>query len=185
MKLSVKYKLIISVFLVLVGVDGFMMWYFPRQQKRQHQKSFENELTVLSQTLSLAVGIGLSNDNYGSIGTAFDFAKQDSSILYIAIVDGEGSILSYPDQLTQSHLESIKKVGNEEILRFETSVVSGSPIYVDEELYGYVALEKSLALLHEEIADGRTRILVVCLIALLLSAVITYFITASDLAQKR
>lgn len=63
MKLSVKYKLIISVFLVLVGVDEFMMWYFPRQQKRQHQKSFENELTVLSQTLSLAVGIGLSNGN--------------------------------------------------------------------------------------------------------------------------
>ena len=94
MKISIKYKLLVSVFLLLSSVDGFMMWYFPQRQQRQYQRAFEHELQGICQALSVAVGIGLVNEDLASIRVAFDFAKQDQSLLFVAIADTQGEILA-------------------------------------------------------------------------------------------
>ena len=177
MKLSIKYKLIISVFLLLSGVDGFMMWYFPWRQRQQYQRAFEHELQGVCQALSVAVGIGLSNEDFASMGVAFDFAKRDQSLLFIAIVDTQGEILaSHPDLLSADHLDAARRAASASLIRSEISLVASSRISVDEEHYGYLILANSLDLLHEEIAAARLRIFLVCLLALLLGAAVTYSI---------
>ena len=177
MNLSIKYKLIISVFLLLSAVDGFMMWYFPQRQQQQYQRAFEHELRGVGQALSVAVGIGLTNEDFASIGIAFDFAKRDQSLLFIAIADTEGEILaSFPDPLKADHLQIALDAVTAGILRSERSLVLSNEISANDELFGHLILADSLDLLHEEIAAERRRILLVCLAALLIGTAIAYLI---------
>jgi signal transduction histidine kinase len=179
MRLSVRYKLVISIFLLLIGVDGFMMWYFPEQDRRHYQQFFENELQVRGQTLALAISSNLTYGDFESIQEAFEYASRNEAFLYIVTIDSDGEIMTtYPDEneLETQMIQAAHQATGASLVRAAGFAAFSSPVYVDDELYSHVVLADTLEPLHRTIAAARYNILKIGAVILVLGAGLIYLI---------
>lgn len=130
------------------------------------------------QTIALAVGIGLDNEDFESMTTAFGFAQQEASLNFIAIVDVDGEMVAYyPDPLAPELLDEIKRIRPEESVINTDSMIYSSLIQVQGVPFGHVILAQSLEQLHSKIKEDRNQAVIFCFFVLLCGAAITYLMT--------
>ena len=84
---SIKLKLMLSFSAILVLISAFIYTYYPAQQKKQALATLENKVHSMAQMVALGVGIGLELGDMNAVSEAIEWAKRDSGLCYIALLD--------------------------------------------------------------------------------------------------
>ncbi|NNE45353.1 MAG: HAMP domain-containing protein [Rhodothermales bacterium] len=172
---SLRFKFAAGAGLLLVGILMFVVMYFPRQQRAQHLKAFESELSLLTETLALTVGMGLDDYDYSSMKLAFDFAKRDPNLEYIIVTDADRDVIGkYPEDATYDL--SVLEQG---LIEEETRVIHSSPIMIDEKIQGFVSVAKSLHEVNKATAASKRDTLWLGFLILSIGLVIVFVITST------
>ncbi len=168
---SIKNKIILATSGLLVALLAFLVSYFPNQLYSHHLSAFEHELKLLTETVSLSIGIGLEQYNYASMNTAFDYARRDQDLLYIAVVDEDQELIaSYPEDLK----EVLTLTPGKQVIYDGESLVSYSSILVHGEPFGYIIIAKSLNQLNATIQSSRNNTIQVGFVLLIIGVTIVY-----------
>lgn len=175
MKVSIKAKIWSTVSAVVFVFAYFIYFYFPNQQKEQVLKSYHKDAQNLANTVSLGVQIALDEQNFHGVQMAMDFIKEDSNLVFAAIVQESFNpftnktdykvFQTYPDnyplELTAATSDSI-------IVKYAD--------FKSELLGGKIVLGVSTVEVKKEHARLRTRALVITIGVLLLGISIGYLL---------
>jgi PAS domain S-box-containing protein len=129
------------VTLLLISI--FIFTYYPHQQRQQIVKALENKIIGMANMVALGTGIALNSHDFSAVSEMVNWAKQDTNLLYIALVDNDGTLFaSYnPFDLPLEVNTWLKKSTNiQEDNLYHTSV----PIKYRDSNYGTLFLGYSL-----------------------------------------
>jgi len=86
-KHSLQARLIGVFALPLLAISLFGIIYYSISQRSAGRAASERNAQLLSQMLSFSVGAGLNDGNFDLVQTAFNWAKGDSSVVFVLIMD--------------------------------------------------------------------------------------------------
>ncbi|MEO8568832.1 MAG: ATP-binding protein [Ginsengibacter sp.] len=86
MVFTLKSKIWLTVFAIVVMFTFFTLFYFPAQQRQLLLKNYNTEVQNLANTVALGVKIALTEENFEGVETAMKFVKDDSRLLFVSAV---------------------------------------------------------------------------------------------------
>jgi methyl-accepting chemotaxis protein len=92
-KSSLQARLIGVFALPLLAISLFGIIYYSASQRSEGREASEQNAQLLSQMLSFAVGAGLNDGNFDLVQTAFDWAKGDTSVAFVMLLDENGKTI--------------------------------------------------------------------------------------------
>jgi methyl-accepting chemotaxis protein len=88
---SLQAKLLGTVAAAFLAVVFFVAVYFPSQQNSMSSTEAVKQAKTLSEMLAFSVGAGLGEGNFELVQTAFQWAKKDSNVVCVLILDDTNS----------------------------------------------------------------------------------------------
>lgn len=174
---SIKSRFVINTLVLVVSIVLFVVIYFPAQQRDQSIVAYKKELGAISKTLALAVAIGMEDDNYQSLQFAFDFARNDERLAFIAVTDTAHQIIAaYPTDINVN-LEKKSTASIEHIAQKDT-LINRASIHLAGQHFGYIYLAHSLSKLNAQIVSSRNRTMLVGGLLLVGSLLVVYIIAS-------
>ncbi len=86
MVFSLKSKIWLTVFSIVILFTFFTLFYFPAQQEKLSRKNYENEVHNLAKTVALGVKIAYEEENMEAVDTAMQFVKDDPRLQFVCFV---------------------------------------------------------------------------------------------------
>ncbi|MGE5315896.1 MAG: methyl-accepting chemotaxis protein [Acidobacteriota bacterium] len=139
------YYRIVCIFTVpLLAVVIFGAVYYPQRQMVLTDNFSNRQTELLSQMLAFSVGAGLQDGNFDLVNAAFNWAKRDSSVDFISIIDETDTpiVEHNPHGLKIDIKPYVRRSMTERFDR--NTVVSASPIIYKDKSYGSVVIIYSL-----------------------------------------
>ncbi len=162
---SYQAKLIAAFAIPWLAVVAFGMWYYPSKQIEFSKEAARKQAVSLSQMLAFSVGAGLNESNYEMVQRAFDWAKKDSNVTYVAIQgEGDSSVFAYNP--TKASLDKNYSLFTERHVEVDdNNVTAYTPLANAQRRLGTIVLVYSLDAYKKEIEEQR-------FVSLLVSALI-------------
>ena len=123
---SIKNRIVVSSVALILIITIFASIYYPLNQKNQISEQAKKQFVTLAEMLAFSVGLGLKDANFELVQTAFEWAKKDNNVSYLAIYDESNNLLaaSVTDDTTrqrnrnkkqkkQTILTGYKRTGND------------------------------------------------------------------------
>ncbi len=140
MVFTLKTKIWLTVFTIVVMFTFFTLFYFPAQQRKLLLKNYNTEVQNLANTVALGVKIALTEQNFEGMETAMQFVKDDSRLLFVSTVqydtvwNADHSKYHFTETIFRTFPENQHprvdiKSGNSIIVKrgtFNTSVMNGA-----------------------------------------------------------
>ncbi|MCB0287701.1 MAG: HAMP domain-containing protein, partial [Calditrichaeota bacterium] len=92
-KKSIRLRLIFAFVTVILAIIVTISVYQYSKQHSRAKETAKTHITSLTDMLAFTAGVGLSEGNFQLIEAAFNWAKGDDQVIYIAILDEEKSKL--------------------------------------------------------------------------------------------
>ncbi len=163
---SYQAKLITAFAIPWVAVVVFGLTYYPAKQQEMSVEAARKQALTLSQMLAFSVGAGLSENNFDMVQKAFEWAKQDSNVVYVAIQGaGENAIIDYNPRKAAFD-RNLKLFTNQLVDVDQAGVTVYTPIADQKRQLGTVVLVYSLDAYHAEITGQRFTSVLVSLMIL-------------------
>ncbi len=87
MLLTLKTKIWLTVFSIVLMFSFFILYYFPAQEGRQLLKNYNSEVQNLANTVALGVKIAITEQNFQGVQTAMEFVKDDPRLKYVSMLE--------------------------------------------------------------------------------------------------
>ncbi len=167
---SYRFKLIATFAIPWLSVVLFGMFYYPSKQQTFSEEAGRKQALTLSEMLAFSVGTGLNESNFEMVQKAFQWAKKDSNVTYVAIQgEGDSSVIAYNPR--RASLDNNLKLFTERIVEVsENSVTVYTPIANQNRQLGTIVLVYSLDAFKKEIENQQ-----------LVSTLVSFFILAIGL----
>ena len=163
--LSLKYKLIASITLLVVLIFVFQIVYYPAHEKKLVLEEVDSKIQSLTDIVAMGVGIGLGTGNLPVIGNVFNLAKSDSTLDYIVVLNSERVKLAEFNPNERS-LDYAELLDLDEPFREGGLLHFSKSADYEAEKYGYVILGLSLESINQSIASNRLTAVLIGLIVL-------------------
>jgi CheY-like chemotaxis protein/signal transduction histidine kinase len=85
----IRVKLVGSSVLIVLLISAFIFTYYPSQQKKQALNTLQNNVLSMAEMVAIGVSIGMDQDDYAAVTEALQWAKRDSALAYIMLLDDE------------------------------------------------------------------------------------------------
>ncbi len=163
---SYQAKLIAAFAIPWIAVVVFGLTYYPAKQQDMSVEAARKQALTLSQMLAFSVGAGLSENNFDMVQKAFEWAKNDSNVIYVTIQnEGHSPLLDYNPR-NAAIGKNLKLFTNQLVDVSETGVTVYTPIANQTGQLGTIVLVYSLDAYRAEIKDQRLTSMLVSLIIL-------------------
>jgi len=177
-KLPIRAKLSFGFFIILLVISVFLSTYFPNEQRKQALEALKIQAQSTAEMVALGVGIALGTDDFAAVSEALNWAKLDSSLSYIVLIDRtQEAFATYnPNNLTiniSEHLRRGSTFDKDEEEHFDAI----APIQYQDENYGTLLLGMSLGEVNNSIQRNRLTTLFISL-AILVAGVLLAFFTS-------
>lgn len=140
MLLTLKTKIWLTVFSIVLMFSFFTLYYFPAQEGKQLLKNYNSEVQNLANTVALGVKIAITEQNFEGVQTAMEFVKDDPRLKYVSMLESDtvwnndhtrfNKKLSVFKTFPESEHPDINARPNDSIIvkqvPFETDLLSGS-----------------------------------------------------------
>ena len=172
--ISIRTKIILGQFFLIVLVTIFIYSYYPKQQKELALQAVEGKIESISNMFSIGVGIGMGEMDLVAVSEALEWAHSDSSVIYISILNTDSleiasfnpNNVSLPKELADS----------EKSLEVDGIIFRESKIIYQGIIFGNLFVGYSLNRIDEEIADLKKTTLYFCLSLLTVGGVLSVII---------
>ncbi len=176
---SISRKIVSTFSLFLLLLTVVIMIYYPAVQQKQIRKSLDRYIVAVAEVLAFTSGSAMGDElNINALGEIFNWAKQDKSMRYLAIVEKDGNILAaYNPQNLKTDYNKMAK--NREVLEDKENdiLLTSTQIKHQEENLGRILLGYSLDETKNEIAYSRSISLLLTLPLCLLGIGMIMFIS--------
>ena len=97
----IRVKVAASGVIVALLISAFVGIYHPAKFRRDALRAKQEQVAGAAEMLALSVSIGLHYGDFSAIAGAFTWARRDSALAYIAVVDSVGHLFAAfnPDSL--------------------------------------------------------------------------------------
>ncbi len=85
MVFSLKSRIWLTVFSIVVMFTFFTLFYFPAQQHKLLIKNYNTEVQNLANTVALGVKIALTEENFDGLDSAMKFVKDDPRLKFVSV----------------------------------------------------------------------------------------------------
>ena len=171
--LPLRWQVAAASAVVVLLVSIFVGIYYPTRSARAAIAAKAQNVSGAAEMVALSVGVGLNLQEPSAIAAAFAWARRDSALRYVAVLDTAGTRLATydPDSL---RLDATRERTRREVHEWHGHFVVAAPIRFQDRVLGDVVLASSLAPIRAKAADdGRAGLAVsgvLLLVGLLLSA---------------
>jgi signal transduction histidine kinase len=179
---SVRIKIIIGQVMLVSVVVVFIYNYYPAQQERAASLAIDSRIQSVSNIFSIGVGIGMGETDFVAVSEALAWAKADTSLVYISVVNDRSekitafhTLTTVPAEITQ--LVEKKKVEIDGVIYYKTSIV-----YQDQH-FGKLIIGYSLSQTREMLRNLKLTTLYFCL-ALFASGLILSVIIGNMISKN-
>jgi signal transduction histidine kinase len=180
--ISIRIKIILGQMLLLGVASIFIYRYYPSQQEEAAVLAIRSKIQSISDMFSIGVGIGLGGSDIVAVSEALDWARRDSAVVYISVVNTmEQNILSFnlPGLQLPDAVKTITEQGR--ITEIEGVYYYKSLILYQGQTFGSMVIGYSLDKMHDSISALKRATRYFCiaffLCGLLLSILISDMIT--------
>jgi two-component system, sensor histidine kinase and response regulator len=154
--MRVRTRLMGLVSLLLVGIAGFIYWFFPAQLQRQALRTLAGRAHTIGVMTAFSVSPALLFGDHIGISEAVKGALQNPDLRYVLVLDERGVTvdLAGPDQLSAPLLAASARIGidrKEGVYRTET------PILDNRRRIGTLRLGLSLSEVNREVSLARRK----------------------------
>ncbi len=87
MVFSLKTRIWLTVFSIVIMFTFFTLYYFPAQERQLLLKNYNTELQNLANTVAFGVSIALIEQHFEGVETAMQFVKDDPRLQFVSIVE--------------------------------------------------------------------------------------------------
>ena len=91
MRITVRNKIFIVVFFIILVFSPLLFFYFPNKQKEILMVSYVKEVKSVAVTVALGVNIALEEQDFAGVQTAMNHAKADSRLKFVALVQADSN----------------------------------------------------------------------------------------------
>jgi two-component system NtrC family sensor kinase len=116
MFISLKTKIWMTVFSIVLMFTFFTLYYFPRRQGDFLLKNYKDEIQNFANTVALGVQIALKEDDFEGVQTAMSYVKGNADLKFISLIQTDTSwnvertkfttketvLITYPDSIHPS-----------------------------------------------------------------------------------
>ena len=186
-RLSLRAKIVASGIVVLLGISLFTSFYYPLLQRETALASMRERSGTLAETLALWVGISLELHDLEAASAALDWAKKDSALRYVVVVDTAGDMLAnYNPSKVEIDVRAISaKFG---LTETEDAIRVAAPVRFHGHTRGMLLIEMSLQQVHAQVLKDIIASLIVSLLTtalgIILLALLARRITAPIIALR-
>jgi two-component system cell cycle sensor histidine kinase/response regulator CckA len=172
-RLSLRAKILASGIIVLSGISLFTSLYYPLLQRETALASMRERSGTLATTLAVWIGITLEDRDFGAASAAIDWAKKDSALQYIVVVDTAGDVFaSYnPSRIAIDVRALAARSG---LTETDDAIRVTAPVRFHGHSQGTLLIETSLRPVHAQVR----RDIIAALIVSLLSVALGVFFLA-------
>ena len=151
---SIRVKLLMGFIFLLFLISLFIYTYYPAQQEQQTRQTLRNKVLSMAEMVAIGVGIGLDQDDYAAVTEALNWAKRDSALTYIILVDNEGlDFAVYNPYVMNLNIPDLAR--NEGLFDTGTAMYAVVPIKHLNENHGRLILGYSLDAFYRDIRDHK------------------------------
>ncbi len=83
---TLKSRIWLTVFFIVVMFTFFTLYYFPEQQRKALLKNYNTEVQNLVNSVALGVNIALTDQNFENLGAAIQLVKDDSRLKFVSMI---------------------------------------------------------------------------------------------------
>src|SRR5687767_8227486 len=87
MRITVRNKIFIVVFFIILVFSPLLFFYFPNKQKDILMDSYVKEVKSVAVTVALGVNIAMEEQDFAGVQTAMNHAKADPRLKFVALVE--------------------------------------------------------------------------------------------------
>ncbi|MCP5104591.1 MAG: HAMP domain-containing histidine kinase [bacterium] len=175
--LRLKYKLTLSVSVILFLIIAFIYAYFPAKQREAVYNKMNERITYLAGGMALGYGVAISDQKWTAINVIGSWVREDPNFAYYYIFDENNEVIdSFPENLEKREPGSLLKVsqpvnkGN--VLEIKV------PIYYKEKFLGNVILGMDLADVRAAVRQINTISTVILFFVFMIALLIILFISS-------
>jgi PAS domain S-box-containing protein len=92
--LSIRSKLVGSAVAVLLPISVFIYYYFPHREEQVALATLQSRAMNMAELVALGVGKGMRFNDFDDVTSAVKWAKRDSSLAYVMVVDSAGQMFA-------------------------------------------------------------------------------------------
>jgi signal transduction histidine kinase len=112
-KFSIQTQLITIVTIGSIFITFFFYFYFVNRQNELFIQYFHKNNESLAETIKVAIELGASNEQYDALLPVFEWARKDSSIKFISLLDDKNElIVNFPIEAHLSIDSLLQNVNN-------------------------------------------------------------------------
>ncbi len=147
---SIKRKITMLITLVVVGISGFMFYYFPSQQKKSLIDEMIERAEVTAELLGINFSMALGEGNFTTIQRAYQSVQKIDGLEYIAIYDSDAELINAhnPKNFKITIPEELRK---KSLAMTDDFLMIKSDIVYDDENLGFFIIGFSLGWLNAKI----------------------------------
>lgn len=173
---SIRTKILLGHAFLIFLISVFIYTYYPNEYKRKTLQDIERKVGDLNNLMSTGVGMGLGEFDIVAIADVLDWAKQDSALAYIIVLDIAGDeIITFNTSggnLNKEYLNSKDEVFEEnKILHNKATLI------YQGQFYGTLLTGFSLAEMEKDIAKQRQTTLLICLAIFFIGIMLSFLIS--------
>lgn len=168
----IRLKVAVSGVVVTLVISAFVGLFLPAQFERDALRTKREQVVGTAEMVALSVSIGLRFNEPSAVAAAFSWAKRDSALAYIAVLDTRNDLFaSYnPDTLA---LNPTYEASLEGLRERDKLFITTAPITFQDLTLGRLVLASSVVPIERRIAERRLTGLLISLGIFLLGALIS------------
>ena len=153
--LPIKWKLVISISLLVGTIATFVSLYFPAQQERIAVRGLESKAVNLAQTMAYISSAAVEFADVASIQKLFSAVENDADFIYAKVLLTDGSTLASRGPKGRQG-PAIGEIPERTTIFLEDGILNvASPIVsLQERVIGTMQIGLSLAQIESEVASG-------------------------------
>src|SRR4030095_7579547 len=98
MRITLKTKIWLTVFTIVLMFSFFTLFYFPEQQEKYLLANYSTEVENLAKTVALGVRIAMTDENYEGVQEAMRFVTDDHRLRFVILLQDTAR----PDPVSKS-----------------------------------------------------------------------------------
>ncbi len=167
-ELPIRFKIVLNSVVTLFLISSFIFIYYPAEQRKQTQILTQQKDHGLARMVALGAAIAWESDNYRAIIEAMSRAREDSSLLYMVLLDREGNEVAIynPRNISLDNRHLLEKDG---IVEYDNRILHAmyQPVVYGDSVYGSLLLGASMSQMYANIQRNSTTTFFISLAILL------------------
>ncbi|MFC1849520.1 methyl-accepting chemotaxis protein [candidate division CSSED10-310 bacterium] len=175
--LSIRWKMIITLLVVVILLLGFNLFFFLPTQSKLIYDGLEKKWESIAGMLAFNVSPGIVFEKPEAVEEAFGAVKADRSLSYIAVLNADAEVFTVYNP-RKKKIPALSEFAAKTNKFFQQSMLHvRAPVLSDQAIVGTLILGVSLDQLNEDIGTNKLKVIISSVVIFILGSILAVFMS--------